>query len=856
MDAPPPEAAVAAPRHKNCLQIGIAKPKSSDASGGPEKPDLLNEKRLKKLSNLTLSQVQHRVIQLQIEKEETKRKLQEVSLSEEEDDSEDELMREAIEEAQRQLNDNSSDKEADCEDDDGDDAAMAQFYNSRGQSPSPSHWAPSQTPVRRGHGKIEASLRRQDVRRGHGKIESQRSTAEELQPGFWRDVHNETTGFGLSVGMERKSQIDWQEHWAKSPSLPPVTNLVISNLTLGGDVKIEELAQWCKEAPEDIVIVSVLPSALKPGNLLESFSKKATVASLNAMLMQHSGKTDTPRSRLAVINTANALYASPLNAAVAAATADKFIFSIWKGGFIVAHRMRVNVLRWREWEVGPSATQFGTLTFSLQADKMQQPNCRIGIVKIPDNSADRFPEDNVWPKLARWIRDDAPFAVTGYFGKDNDDEISHTAVAANATVDHRVRVSFNVEGTMAHSPGGFLIFAACTLSLEEVSAWPQGQQAFKLSNDIVEAFEYFNPTWLTANSTHYIGNVKHKQVAWEKHREGMLNCRLYVGEALPGKERRRRQTQYNNRQAAVAVKRRKTSPSGVAAPIHFVLPQLTSSVRARASAARPAEREPDTAAKDAHAKKCALYRARVYRRSGKFAPGPPPPAPQGTVPKAALRKKASVGSKVRRMGICSHRSWANVAEDSRGRGETPKDESRRNAAKHKKTSRGETRSRRHAAKRGETPQKPSRLAKALKPRPKAALLGRATNRHVKEEPVSDEDEEPVLKADLDVETASSQGNEQAVKDRTLDFPAFVDARGTSMPKATQQRAFATHPWGGRGKGKGRGRGKGKGKGKGKPGNRAWFAAKRKRERDQCTESDYEQERWWKTGQLLSLADYG
>jgi hypothetical protein len=130
------------------------------------------------------------------------------------------------------------------------------------------------------------------------------------------------------------------------------------------------VVQWCKEASEHIVVVvvSVLPGALKTHKLLESFAEKATVASLHTMLLQNEGDN----AAVAVLQKANASCANSMNAAVAAATADKFIFSIWEGGFIIAHRILVNAIRWVEWDAGPSATRFGSLTFSLNPDRMQQ----------------------------------------------------------------------------------------------------------------------------------------------------------------------------------------------------------------------------------------------------------------------------------------------------------------------------------------------------------------------------------------------------------------------------------------------------------------------------------------------------
>ena len=109
---------------------------------------------------------------------------------------------------------------------------------------------------------------------------------------------------------------------------PPWHNVLVSHLILGVDCEIHELAQWIKDASEHIVVVSVLPSATKAGHLLQTFANKATLASLHESMLQHSGAT----AEVAIINKANASCASSMNAAVAAATADKFMFRPGKVG--------------------------------------------------------------------------------------------------------------------------------------------------------------------------------------------------------------------------------------------------------------------------------------------------------------------------------------------------------------------------------------------------------------------------------------------------------------------------------------------------------------------------------------------
>ena len=174
-------------------------------------------------------------------------------------------------------------------DEDCDDLAMTRTLQmTDGRDDSPSHWALSMSPSRRredrGHGKFVAQrgddtqspwapsrspLRRRDDR-GHGKFAAQRGTGEELPRPHW-DVHAETSGFDLARGLERKSSIDWKRHYEMSGKLPPLRNLLISNLILGEGCNIDELALWCRDASEHIVVVSVLPSAMKAGKFLQTF---------------------------------------------------------------------------------------------------------------------------------------------------------------------------------------------------------------------------------------------------------------------------------------------------------------------------------------------------------------------------------------------------------------------------------------------------------------------------------------------------------------------------------------------------------------------------------------------------------
>ena len=111
----------------------------------------------------------------------------------------------------------------------------------------------------------------------------------------------------------------------------------------------------------------------------------------------------------------------------------------------------------------------------------KKTNCRIGIVTIADEASASFELSGVWRLLERWIQVDAPMAVTGHFGKNNEDDIAKLAVAACASVDHRIRVKMRFPADMlppafrdsfAFAPSGFILFAKCDEPIEEMSEFP------------------------------------------------------------------------------------------------------------------------------------------------------------------------------------------------------------------------------------------------------------------------------------------------------------------------------------------------------------------------------------------------
>ena len=62
----------------------------------------------------------------------------------------------------------------------------------------------------------------------------------------------------LGRGIKRNNEIDWDDEWRKMGKTPPTHNLLIGNVVLGKDCKVDALAAWCDRATEDIVVFSTL----------------------------------------------------------------------------------------------------------------------------------------------------------------------------------------------------------------------------------------------------------------------------------------------------------------------------------------------------------------------------------------------------------------------------------------------------------------------------------------------------------------------------------------------------------------------------------------------------------------------
>jgi hypothetical protein len=124
-----------------------------------------------------------------------------------------------------------------------------------------------------------------------------------------------------------------------------------------------------------------------------------------------------------------------MKTAVVAAARSTFCLQVFDDTYVFASKFSISFIGWTEWDGGTSLSKFGSLCFSFIEGRQQRTDYTIGIVYIPD---DTLPTEDVWDMLASWIKDQQISLVTGNFGVGNADGITKTAVAAVASVNHRI----------------------------------------------------------------------------------------------------------------------------------------------------------------------------------------------------------------------------------------------------------------------------------------------------------------------------------------------------------------------------------------------------------------------------------
>ena len=105
------------------------------------------------------------------------------------------------------------------------------------------------------------------------------------------------------------------------------------------------------------------------------------------------------------------------------------------------------------------AARFGSFCWNAHEDRSQlNGKLKIGIVSIRDGFD--F-SGRVCRTFAKWICQDDVSVMTGNFGRDNAAGIAEIAVAAGASLDHRVcsRIGMRDHTVELCMPGGFIWFA-------------------------------------------------------------------------------------------------------------------------------------------------------------------------------------------------------------------------------------------------------------------------------------------------------------------------------------------------------------------------------------------------------------
>ena len=234
---------------------------------------------------------------------------------------------------------------------------------------------------------------------------------------------------------------------------------------------------------------------------------------------------------------------------VQTAVAAKLVVELFTDTFCIVHRCIVDTMSCEEWDCGPMESRFGSLHFTMQRERGQRDRIMtLDVVNIPDKLPDNDPfSDDMHKQLAKWICSDNVCVLTGTFGKGNEVGIAMTAVAAGASIGHRICTRFKRPGRSTHArmSGGFLVFAPYNRLFESPTELTAGQCA-DLGEDIIAELQetpdaQIDGRWSIGSGTEACPNlwdIKLKPICWKHHVFGMVQTRLYVGSSRQGKRNR------------------------------------------------------------------------------------------------------------------------------------------------------------------------------------------------------------------------------------------------------------------------------------------------------------------------------
>ena len=174
----------------------------------------------------------------------------------------------------------------------------------------------------------------------------------------------------------------------------------------------------------------------------------------------------------------------------------------------------------------------------------------LGVFDIPDKLPDDDPFSNdMHKKLAKWICSDKVCVLTGTFDKGNEVGIAETAVAAGASIVHRICTRFKLVGhnKRVRMSGGFIVFTPYNRLLE-VATRVTPQQYADLGDDIIDEtltevpiYAQIHGYWPIAHGNPACPNLwdlKVKPLCSEHHVPGMVQTRLYMGSSRIGRRNR------------------------------------------------------------------------------------------------------------------------------------------------------------------------------------------------------------------------------------------------------------------------------------------------------------------------------
>ena len=282
----------------------------------------------------------------------------------------------------------------------------------------------------------------------------------------------------------RKPKLTEMPRWCN------VGNFFVNHVMVGEACDAMDLAKWCADAKEHVIVCSLTEKAQKENTFLKTFMDAATCLSLRRALGQHADCEELMEKTDHAMNLVRSYVDEDFMTAVAAAIRKKFVYQVFRDTFIIVHLHFISFIKWSEWDAGPySRSRFGTLQLVFAEGKQRWSDYSLGIVSLASRTDAKH---DIWEHLIKWIQFDRLTFVCGNYGHGNEAGIRKTAVAANASVSHRVCTTLDYKQyddkiPLCYCQGGFLCFATYDKDkfVDAVSELPTATLA-ELGNDLID----------------------------------------------------------------------------------------------------------------------------------------------------------------------------------------------------------------------------------------------------------------------------------------------------------------------------------------------------------------------------------